>query len=381
MARVSARYPVVAFGQDLSLFAVWAILPLWAEFRANATPLELGALPVFGGVSYVVTALFAGRLSDGFSRTTLARIGLALFAVFCFLASRITTVWHLFALAPLNGLANGLIWPALQAKMGDESGPHDLDRNLGLFSVSWCLGKSVGFFVAGTLQRTYALEPLPFLGLLSLALVPVVPGPTPPPPSPRAPLVPADAPPAPVRAAYLRAAWLANFASYGLGSTLAFLYPDLVREKGWTEREYSLVTGALFLSQAAAFFLFGKFSGWRYRWRAFVAWQGASAVALLTIGLGAPLFIAVPAAIVGGCGLGLAYAASIYYSVHTDVGRGARAGLHEAFTGLSNFGIPLLGGALHAATGWFGAPYALAAALVGAALLLQVRLVRRCGTL
>ncbi|HEX5137044.1 MAG TPA: MFS transporter, partial [Planctomycetota bacterium] len=374
MARISARYPAVALGQDLSLFAVWAILPLWAKLDANATPLQLGALPVFGGLPYVVTALFAGRFSDRVSRTTLARIGLALFALFCLLASRVATVGQLFLASPLAGLSNGLIWPALQAKMGDESGPHDLDRNLGLFSVSWCMGKAIGFFVSGVVQERYGLSALPWFGLLSLALVPVVPGRTPPPSSPRAPLVPHDAPLPRVRQAYLHAAWLANFASYGLGSTLSFLYPDLVKKKGWGGTEYALVTGTLFFSQAAAFYVFGRFSGWRYRWKAFVSWQAASALALLAVGLGAPVAAAVPLAVLGGAGLGLAYAASIYYSVHTDVGRGARAGLHEAFTGASNFAIPLLGGALQSWTGWGTAPYAWSAALVAVSGALQVRL-------
>jgi MFS family permease len=377
MARISTRYPVVAMGQDLSLFAVFAILPLWAKLHANATPLELGALPVFGGLPYVVTSFFAGRFSDRVSRTKLARIGLSLFALFCLVASRVTTIGQLFLVSPLAGFANGLVWPALQAKMGDESGSHDLDRNLGLFSVSWCLGKAIGFFVSGVVQERYGLAALPAFGLLSLALVPIVPGPTPHSSAPRAPLVPHDAPPPRVRQAYLYAAWLANFASYGLGSTLSFLYPDLVKKKGWGGTEYALVTGTLFLSQAAAFFLFGRFSGWRYKWRAFVTWQAASGVALLAVGLGAPLAVAVPAAILGGAGLGLAYAASIYYSVHTDVGRGARAGLHEAFTGASNFAIPLLGGALQSVTRWGTAPYAFSAALVAVSVVLQVRLVRR----
>jgi MFS family permease len=181
----------------------------------------------------------------------------------------------------------------------------------------------------------------------------------------------------PVRAAYLRAAWLANFAAYGLGATVNYLYPALVEQKGWKSGEYALVTGTLFLSQTAAFYLFGRYSGWRYRWRAFVAWQAASAAALLVVGLGAPLAVAVPAALAAGAGLGLAYAASIYYSVHTDVGRGARAGLHEAFTGASNFVIPLLGGALQSGTTWVGAPYALGAAVVFASVTLQIRMVRR----
>jgi MFS family permease len=376
MARVSARFPIVGLGQDLSLFAVWAILPLWAKFDAKATPLELGALPIFGGLPYVVTAFRAGKLSDRVSRTTLARIGLALFGVFCLLAWRITTVGELFAISPLSGLANGLIWPTLQAKMGDESGPHDLDRNLGLFSVSWCAGKALGFFVSGWLYTTLGLDALPLCGVISFALVPVVPGPSRRAASPRAPLVPDDAPKASVRLAYLRAAWLANFASYGLGATVNFLYPDIVARRGWGSEEYAIVTGTLFLAQTAAFWFFGRFSGWRYRWRAFVVWQAASAAALLVVGLGAPLALAVPAAVVGGGGLGLAYAASIYDSVHTDVGRGARAGLHEAFTGSSNFLIPLTGGALQSLTGWVGAPYALATAIVGAAVALQIRMLR-----
>ncbi len=376
MARVSTRYPVVGSGQDFALFAVWAILPLWAKFTAHATPLELGALPVFGGIPYVVTAFFAGRVSDRISRTTLARIGLALFASFCFLAWRITEVWHLFALSPLSGFANGLIWPALQAKMGDESGPHDLDRNLGLFSVSWCAGKALGFYLAGPLE-SLGLGALPVFGLVSLALVPVVPRRSPHPSAPQPPLIHHDGPSAPVRASYLRAAWLANFASYGLGATFTFLYPDLVKRMDWGRGHYSLVLGTLFLSQTVAFFLFGRFSGWRYKWRAFVAWQAMSGAALLVIGLGAPLWAALPAAVLGGAGLGLAYAGSIYYSVHTDVARGARAGLHEAFTGASNFVVPLLGGALQSITGWGIAPYAFAAALVAASVALQAALLRR----
>jgi len=379
VARVSARYPLVGLGQDLSLFAAWAILPLWAKLDARATPLELGALPVFGGLPYVVTAFFAGRLSDRVTRTTLARIGLAGFGVFCLLASRVGSIGQLFLVSPLAGISNGLIWPALQAKMGDESGAHDLDRNLGLFSVAWCSGKAIGFFASGWLYRVYGLDALTWCGALSVVLVPVVPGPTSPPSSPPVPLLNPDAPPTLLRAAYLRAAWLANFASYGMGSTVNFLYPDLVARKGWSSADYATVTGTLFAAQTAAFWLFGRFSGWRYRWRAFVAWQAAGGAALLAVGLGVPVFAAVAAAVVAGAGLGLAYAASIYYSVHTDVGRGARAGLHEAFTGASNFLIPLLGGALQSLSGWSGAPYAFATVLVGGSIALQVRLVRAAG--
>ncbi|MBI1851581.1 MAG: hypothetical protein HYR85_14665, partial [Planctomycetes bacterium] len=90
--RISWRYLVVAAGQDLSLFVVWSVIPLWAKIDAKASPLALGALPLSSGIAYTLASPLAGRLSDRVSRTTLARIGLLLYAVFCALASQANTI-------------------------------------------------------------------------------------------------------------------------------------------------------------------------------------------------------------------------------------------------------------------------------------------------
>lgn len=277
----------------------------------------------------------------------------------------------------LGGIGNALIWPGLQALVGDESGPDDLDRNLGRFSLAWSAGKTLGFFLGGLAWAEFRMGTLLGCAILSAVLVPLVPGRPAGHRAGGAALV-ADGGPSPrVRSGYLRAAWLANFAAYGLGATLNFLYEERVHALGRPESEYFNVLGTVFLAQTAAFWWFGRFSGWRYRPGAFFFWQAAGAAALVVIGAGVALPVACAAALVAGTGLGLSYSASIYYSVHSNESRGARAGIHEAVIGASNFAIPLAGGVLQQASGWAPAGYALAAGLVAVMLVAQFLVLRR----
>ena len=143
------------------------------------------------------------------------------------------------------------------------------------------------------------------------------------------------------------------------------------------------ILGAIFGAQTLAFWWFGRFAGWRYRAAPLVGWQLAGAAAVLVIGFGAPLPVALPAAVLMGISLGHAYAASVYYSVHTDENRGARAGIHEGLMGFAHFGIPLMGGLAARASGWSVAPCAVAAGVVVIALMIEVWLflgVRRAST-
>lgn len=63
--------------------------------------------------------------------------------------------------------------------------------------------------------------------------------------------------------------------------------------------------------------------------------------------------------------------------MHSNESRGARAGIHEAVIGASNFAIPLAGGVLQQASGWAPAGYALAAGLVAVMLVAQFLVLRR----
>jgi MFS family permease len=379
---------VYAFGffQNLSYFLAWSVIPVWAKFEGRATATQLGLLSFFGGITYILVALRAGPLSDRVPRTSLARTGLAGFALFCLVAWAVREPWLLVAASVLDGAAMALVWPPIQAQIGDSSDGTDLERNLGHFSLSWSAGKSLGFLLlivayggeggAGGL----GIDALLACGALSLLLVPVLPrlaaGRAP----GAAPLVDDDHHPPALRARHLRAAWCANFGAYAMGATVVMLHPDLLSAAGRPARDHGIVLGALYLTQTAGFWWFGRFAGWRYRFAPVASWMAAGAAALLAIGLGAPLPVAVPAAGVLGLALGQAYAASVYYSVHAEEDRGARAGIHEAVIGAANFSVPAAGGFLATRTGWTPAPYVLAAAVVAGSLVLAARAVRAPAT-
>jgi len=370
--RISPRIFAVGFGQNLAAFLAWSVIPVRAEFEAHAPAWQLGLLPVGSGIAYILVALRAGALSDRIGRGRLARIGMAGFAGFCICASFVESVPLLSLLGILNGAALALVWPALQASIGDASTSTDLERNLGAFSLSWSAGKTLGFFAFASVYGLLGPWALPFCGALALSMVPLVPA-GPEAHRPDAPLVVDDHHPPALRAAHLRAGWWCNFAAYGMGATLVYMYPALLRATGRPETHHGWVLGSVYLAQTVGFVLFGKFAGWRYRFAPVAGWMAAGGAALLVIGLGSPLEAAVPAAAVLGLALGQAYAASVYYSVHSAESRGARAGIHEAVIGAADFGIPMLGGLAVTATGWKPAVFILAACVVVLALVMAAR--------
>ena len=376
--RISPRVFAVGFGQNLSAFLAWSVIPVWAEFEVHAPAWQLGLLPVFSGIAYILVALRAGALSDRIGRGRLCRIGMAGYAAFCVLASFVPSVPLVALLGALNGASLALVWPALQAKIGDDSSAADLERNLGDFSLSWSAGKTLGFFAFAPVYAWLGTWTLPVCGALSLALIPLIPGRA----SERhheAPLVRDDRHSPAQRAAHLRAGWWCNFAAYGMGATLVYMYPALLRSTGRPESHHGWVLGTVYLAQTVGFVLFGRFAGWRYRFGPLGGWMAAGAGALLVIGLGSPLGTALPAAALLGLALGQAYAASVYYSVHSAESRGARAGIHEAVIGAADFGIPLLGGLAVTATDWKPSVFVLAAAVVAVSLAMAARAVRRAG--
>jgi MFS family permease len=377
--RIDPRIAAVGFLLNIATFFAWTVVPSWARYEDGARPWMLGLLPVGGGLTYVATALRAGALSDRMSRVGLARIGIGCFALFCVLAWWAADTLAIAGLAVLNGFGMALVWPALQARIADEATAEDLEKRLGEFSLSWSAGKTAGFLAFSQAEGAGATGLAPLLGCAALALllVPLLPratgrrGPA------RLPLVRDDLHPPALRAAHLRAGWISNFAAYGLGSTVLFLYPDLLASEGRPRGDQGFVLGTVYGAQTLGFWVFGRWAGWRYRTGPLLGWMAAGCAALLVLGSGAPLALGVPAAALLGLALGQAYSASVYYSVHSEEARGARAGVHEAVIGASDFGMPLLGGQAASATGWSPAPYVAAVAVSGVAMTFAARAVRR----
>jgi len=345
-------------------YLAWSVIPNHAAFHLEAGKGELGFLPVLGGITYILAAPRVGRLSDRIPRERLARFGIGGWAIFCLLAWRADSMPLLYAASVLDGVAQAFVWPGLQARIGDVSEGRDLERNLGTFSLSWSLGKTLGFFGSSALG-----DPDPRIllacGGVALALQFLFPPPRHGhgtlPPEEDDGRAPAE------RARFRLAGWILNFAGFGMGATLVYLYPGLLKDWGRASSDHGAVLGTLFLAQTLGFHLFGRWTAWHWRGEHLLGASLLGAGALLVVTLGAPLPLALAAAALLGLCVGLCYMASIYYSVHAPEDRGARAGIHEAVVGAGNFSVPFLAGQAAEVSGSPAAAGIAAAAIAAAA--------------
>lgn len=364
------RYVAMGGVMDLTIYVALSLAPVLAE-RWGAEKLALGMLAACWGVSYTLNAVLGGRISDRMSRTSLMRVGLLLIILVCVLFSRATRVWQLYLGLPFVALGMGCFWPSLQAAIADESGPEDLTRHLGWFNVSWGLGKGFGVLAGGHIAE--ALGRRGFLvaaavGLVLFVLLPRVPrggglG--------RALIRDGEERPPEVREGFRGAALVANFAAFGLATSILSHYPEWNAKLGRTGGDYGNVVGGIFLAQTVAFVILLRWRGWHYRvWPQILAQIGAAGGAvLLATGLPVPLLL--PFLALVGFGFGSCYYAAIYYSLHSDTARGGRAGLHEAIIGTGHFVVPLLGGLFAWWSDSARAPYLVAAGVVALAVLVQ----------
>ncbi|MCK6480837.1 MAG: MFS transporter, partial [Planctomycetes bacterium] len=328
---LSRRLLAVSLLFNLANYLAWSVIPARAAFGLGATAGELGALPVLGGVTYILMSLRMGAISDRYPRQALARIGIAGWVAFSLLAWRADSMVLLYAASVLDGASQAFVWPALQAHVGDVSRGRNLERNLGTFSISWSLGKTVGFLLfggiafllarsledgaaagTGTSSPEAAYFPWILLGCGALAFAVLF---LFPPPGPgRAPEEAAEEEEdhvAEERARFRMAGWIANFAGFGLGATLVYHYAGALKGWGRPAWEGGAVVGTVYLAQTASFHLLGRWTAWHWRGGPLLGAAALGAAALLGILLGAPLAAALPAAAVLGLAMGLCYMASI----------------------------------------------------------------------
>jgi predicted MFS family arabinose efflux permease len=358
---------VAAFLNDAALYLAFAALPFRA-LELGAGPVALGALPTLYAGAYMLSASRGGRVSDRVPRLVLARRACLVFAAGALVLGFAPTLPLLFLALPVLGLALGFYWSPLQAALADRTDPVRLPRALGTFNVAWSLGKGSGIVLGGLI--TDLLDPglvLWLAALPALVTVFVLPrgvgradegnGPAPAPRDPGAP--------APTET-FVRLAWMSNALAYGVVGTVNMHAPELLLAGGAGPSAFGLLFGAVFLVQTVTFAVHTRHRPGP------AALLGA--LALATAGLG--LFLAAPsfgvrllAAVPIGIATGLAYQASLHASLDRAHGRGRAAGLHETLLGAGSSTVPLAGGAAAALTGRLLAPFVLALAVSGAALI------------
>ena len=338
-------YCLAGLVADWLLYVVWTALPLRAD-ELGATPFQLALLLGSSSVVYVSMAIVLGHASDRIPRTFLARIGTILMIAACLLIPNARAVWHLIGLAPLVGLSGAFFWPAIQAAVGSEASAGRLERDIGFFNVSWSIGKALGFITGGALMHRWGFTQALLVSAAGAAFVFVVHplrDPAPPAKSP----VDDHADPR-LRLAFLRMSWISNFAIYGVGAAVGNQCIKWIKTLGTHEPDlfYGAFLGTIFFAQTAAFVVLGLTKSWTYRRLPIVASQLVLAAACFALPLLPSPWMLLALAPVLGAGLGVGYAASIYYSLHTPADHGRYSGFHEAIIGASNFLVPLAAGAL-----------------------------------
>lgn len=155
-------------------------------FRITRQPLDLGLLGLAMFVPVVLLSPFSGSIADRFDRRLVYAVPvvaqvLVCFALAAFVRSDPTHVWPFFLFAALYGGARSFSSPASRTLPIDLATPAQLNRIVGLKSLSIHMGVVVGPIVGGFLAVIAPELPYVFGGIVLivvLALLTLVPKPT-----------------------------------------------------------------------------------------------------------------------------------------------------------------------------------------------------------
>jgi predicted MFS family arabinose efflux permease len=228
--------------------------------------------------------------------------------------------------------------------LGAESRPAQLEKTIGWFNVSWSIGKTLGFVIAGLLISTQGYDHT--LWLAVAAAVPILllyPGNR---------IVRWDEKhetAAIHRVSFRTISYVANFLAFGVGAVFQNQFFKYLKESGlgigWKiQTFYGLFLGVMYLTQTLLFVVLQRGTGWTYRRSLLYGTQLLCAVAAVGVTFLTSDAALLAAAGVVGVSLGFANASSIYYSLHGPSDHGKYAGLHEAVLGAGTILIPLAGG-------------------------------------
>ncbi len=378
------RYCIAALLYDWALYAVMMVIQLRAS-DLGATPAVLGGLQAVYACVYIVMSVVMGHAADRVSRPLMARVGCLLLVACCIAIPRANSTAGFFAIMPLLALAGTCFWPSLQGALGSEAPRARLDRDLGLFNIFWSTGKAAGFLTGAVMKGTLGTHAaLIAAGAGGVAIVLFYPRSDTARETPR----PAEALEPRPRSSFLRMSWVMNFVGYGIGATLASQYNLLCKDRGIglpgspapVEFFFGTFMFACFAGQALTFVVLRAWAGWTYRRAPLYVAQVAMAAACVGIAhlSSATALLALTPLV--GMGLGVAYAASLYYSLHSTEEPGRFAGLHEAILGSGNFILPLAAGALAGGLGDLRWPYWLCGGVALVAIAIEEILYRSSGT-
>jgi len=126
-------------------------VPLFAGIRFSANEWELGILGALAALPYILAPTIFGRLSDRVGRKPVIVSGLCIYFAVSLAYAVSSGLWQLAILRVLEGISFSLIWPCAEAFVGDNAPGKSRSAAVGLYSVSWSAGYTVGPFLVGIL--------------------------------------------------------------------------------------------------------------------------------------------------------------------------------------------------------------------------------------
>lgn len=176
-------------GQWVSVTGTWmqTMAQSWLVYRLTDSPLALGLLTAARFGPSLIAAPLAGVMADRFPRRNLVLSAQALAMVQAGVLATLTLsgvvqVWHVLALALLQGMVEAVDMPARQALQLDLVGAEDLQSAVSLNSVAFNAARMVGPALAGVLVVVasegvcFALNAVSYLAVLvALVSIPVTP--------------------------------------------------------------------------------------------------------------------------------------------------------------------------------------------------------------
>jgi MFS family permease len=368
-----------AFLMDFALGVYLVIAPIMAD-RLTDNSIVLGSTGLIFLGARIFLQLAFGKLSDFVGRKPLILLSFVVFTAATLMLPVAGGIELLLVSFLLAGASNALLWPILEAWVGDDVHGANLIRSIGAFNMAFSFGLAVGALTAGYLEMIrpiIAVALAVFLTAVSFVLVLSRPS-----YSPRKLRELSSAEDHGISARrhpiFLKIAWIANFLGWGGVGVMRFLFVELSDSLHFSSGQFGRMLFSFYFSMFVLFVLLRRFHFWQYRLVPLLSAQLVGVIGFSLVGLSGSETVLCVGLSLFGMSLGITYFSSIYYGLDGHVDKGTKSGMHETLLALG-MAAPVLVGSTLAEHVSLRAPYFLVSGSILIGMIVETILVLKSG--
>jgi len=352
LLRPHHRLYLAAAFLDCAMMVGVTALPFLIMHRLGGEALMTGVIMALHSVAYAAVSLassrFVERARNGLVWAVVGVVDIGvLFSLAC-----LTDNPYLFSLVSTIGFAGlALAWPALWSWLGAEPDVAIRARRISHYNLAWSAGLALGPLFAGRLYVIDYRLPFLFVFLLAmLALVLVLSLPHEKKHYQAADAEQHEANTANVRLSevHLHCGWLACFLGIALLGASRSVFPVRVDDLVDAGRllsypghsavvAFSLLSFSLNVARVLVFILMGMTRRWQHRFVYLLVCQAAAAAAFWLLGSTESFVLMLLCFALVGVNAGVAFFASVFYSLADPALKHRRAAINEGMIGAGNF--------------------------------------------